>query len=55
MPIIIRCKNCGTIYYYGSKPVPIEIYIKTINICKKCGAPIVKSIDKVNIEVKIIE
>jgi len=55
MPIIVKCKKCGAIYHYGLAPVSVKSILDTLKYCRYCGAPIVKDIRKIDIQLKIID
>ncbi len=37
MPIIVKCKECGEIYYIGFTLVNINQIISTLETCRNCG------------------
>jgi len=37
MPIVIRCKNCGEIFYIGYNIINLEKFVSSLEICKYCG------------------
>jgi len=52
MPFIVRCSNCGYLFYYSSNISPIiEILNSLQSNCPSCGKPLKKSIDEVKIKI----
>lgn len=37
MPIVIRCKNCGEIFYIGYNIINLDKFVSSLEICKYCG------------------
>lgn len=37
MPIVIRCKNCGEVFYIGYNIINLERFVSSLEICKYCG------------------
>jgi DNA-directed RNA polymerase subunit RPC12/RpoP len=47
MPFIIKCANCGYLFYYGLSIESLETILKPLNKCPQCGKKIEKDPSKI--------
>ena len=37
MPIVIRCSNCGEIFYIGYNIIDLRKFVSSLESCRYCG------------------
>ena len=51
MPLIVKCSNCGYIFYYSSSVIPLEEILASLpQRCLRCGKPLRRRLEELNVE-----
>jgi len=51
MPLIVKCSNCGYIFYYSSNVIPLEEILASLpQRCLRCGKPLKKKLKEMDVE-----
>ena len=54
MPIVIKCKNCGEVFYIGYSLIDLSKFIGSLEECRRCGRKLDISKD-IKLVIRLIE